>query len=273
MGGPRMILRVLVLESRMSDVLADLLHRAGWEPVCVPAVVEVDARAEEVRGPLQALCDRDVDWVVLLTGVGTERLQRFADQLGLTEPFLEALRTLPIVVRGPKPTAVLHRWGIRPTLQVPPPHTTAEVCVVLDTVELRGRRVFVQHYGELNEALRTYLLGRGARPVDAIPYRWAIPQEGASLREAVRGLVDGAYDALLVTSRPQVTHLFRVAEAMGLPEQLREALTHRVCVAAVGPVARRALEERGVRISVVPEHPKIGPLVHALQEHFQQRTG
>lgn len=257
--------RALVLESRMPDVLADLLRRAGWEPVCVPAVVEVDAEAEEVRAPLLALCDRKVDWVVLLTGVGTERLQRFADRLGLIEPFLEALRTLPVVVRGPKPTAVLHRWGIRPTLQAPPPHTTAEVCAVLDTVELEGRGVFVQHYGELNEALRTYLLGRGARPVDAMPYRWAIPQEGTYVREAVRGLVDGAHDALLVTSRPQVTHLFRVAEAMGLTEQLREALNHRVCVAAVGPVARRALEEQGVRVSVTPQSPKMGPLVAALR--------
>jgi uroporphyrinogen-III synthase len=265
--------RALVLESRMPDVLADLLRRAGWEPVCVPAVMEVDADLAEVRAPLQALCDRKVDWVVLQTGVGTERLQRFADRLGLLEPFLEALRTLPIVVRGPKPTAVLQRWGIRPALHAPSPHTTAEVCAVLDTVELQGRRVFVQHYGERNEALCTYLLRRGAHPVDAVPYRWAIPQEEASLREAVRGLVEGSYDALLVTSRPQVTHLFQVAEAMGLPEQLREALTHRVCVAAVGPVARQALEERGVRTSVVPEHPKMAPLVHALQEHLQQRTG
>lgn len=260
-----MSLRALVLESRMPDVLADLLRRAGWEPVCVPAVVEVDAEAEEVRAPLQAVCNREVEWVVLQTGVGTERLYRFADRLGLTGPFLEALRILPIVVRGPKPTAVLQRWGIRPALHAPSPHTTAEVCAVLDTVELQGRGVFVQHYGELNEALRTYLLQRGARPVDATPYRWALPEDLASLREAIRELVRGGFDALLVTSRPQVAHLFRVAEDLHLAEAVREVLNGRVTVAAVGPVARRALEERGVRVSVTPQSPKMGPLVAALR--------
>ena len=257
--------RALVLESRLPDVLAELLRRADWEPVCVPAVAEVDAQAEEVRAPLLALCGRKVDWVVLLTGVGTERLQRLADRLGLGGPFLEALRTLPIVVRGPKPTAVLHRWGIRPTLQAPAPHATAEVCAVLDTVELRGRGVFVQHYGELNEALRTYLLRRGARPVDAMPYRWAIPEDLSALREAIQGLVRGRFEALLVTSRPQVVHLFRVAEDLHLAQAVREALNGRVTVAAVGPVARRALEERGVRVSVTPQSPKMGPLVAALR--------
>ncbi len=267
-----MSLRVLVLESRMPDVLAGLVQRVGWEPVCVPAVVEVDADPEEVRAPLQVLCNREADWVVLLTGVGTERLRDLAGRLGFQGSLLEALRALPIVVRGPKPTAVLHRWGIRPALQAPPPHTTREVCAVLDTVELGGRGVFVQHYGELNEALRAYLLQRGARPVDAMPYRWALPQEGAPLRDAIQELVGGAFDALLVTSRPQVVHLFQVAQAVGLTEQLREVLNRQVCVAAVGPVARQSLEERGVRTSVVPEHPKMAPLVHSLQEHLQSRT-
>ncbi|MDR7439926.1 MAG: uroporphyrinogen-III synthase [Armatimonadota bacterium] len=261
--------RVLVLESRMPDVLVALGHQAGWEVICAPAVVEWDVDPEEVRAPLERLCAREVDWVVLQTGTGTERLYRLAEHLGLGQACLEALRTIPIAVRGPKPTAVLQRWGIRPTLAAPSPYTTAELCAALDPVPLASKTVFVQHYGERNEALRAYLLGRGAAVVDAQPYRWMLPPDPRPLREAVRDLVEGAFSALLVTSRPQVTHLFRVAEELGCAEMLREALNDRVTVAVVGPVSRQALLDRGVRVSVEPEHPKMKPLIDALREHLR----
>ncbi|MCS7172076.1 MAG: uroporphyrinogen-III synthase [Armatimonadetes bacterium] len=262
--------RVLVLESRMPEVLVHLIRREGWEPVCVPAVVEADADPEEVRKPLERLCVRGVDWVVLQTGTGAERLHRLADRLGLGQAYLEALRAVPIAVRGPKPTAVLRRWGIHPSLSAPSPYTTAELCATLDTVELQNRVVFVQHYGEVNEALRNHLTGRGTEVVDVQPYRWVLPADLRPLQEAVRGLVEGAFWAAVVTSRPQVIHLFRVAEEMGWAEALREALQGRVTVAAVGPVSRQALVARGVRVGVEPEHPKMGRLIEALRRYRRE---
>jgi len=147
---------VLVLESRFPAVLADLISRCGGQAVVAPAVVEVEAPASEVAEPLAALCRGAVDVAMLQTGVGTDRLHRQAGELGMTEAFGEVLRRLPLVVRGPKPAAVLHRWG-----------------------------VFIQHYGEINESLRAFVAGRAAVPVDALPYRWAIPEGSAPLRRAV----------------------------------------------------------------------------------------
>lgn len=259
--------RVLLLESRWPEVLADLVRRQGWEPVCAPAVEEVPAPAEEVAGPLKRLCSREVDWAVFLTGVGVQRLYDAAQALGLGEAFVEAVRHLPVAVRGPKPVAVLGRWGVRPRVSAPSPHTTAELCAALDAVDFRGRRVFVQHYGETNHRLRHYLLGRGAELVEAVPYRWALPQDTGPLASAARALASGELDALVVTSRPQVLHLFAVAEREGVEGALREALNTRVVVAAVGPTSRKTLEAFGVRVAVSPDHPKMGPLVAALASH------
>lgn len=259
--------RVLVLESRWPQVLADLVRQQGWEPVCAPAVEEVAVPAPEVARPLGRLCSRDVDWVVFFTGVGVQRLYEAAATLGLGEAFVQAVREIPVAVRGPKPVAVLGRWGVRPQVQAPSPHTTAELCRALDTVLLVGRRVFVQHYGEPNQALRDYLARRGAEAVDAVPYRWALPQDVRPLVRAVHAVLDGQVDALLVTSRPQVLHLFTVAEREGLSTALREALNDRVVVAAVGPTSRAALEACGVRVAVSPDHPKMAPLVDALRAY------
>jgi uroporphyrinogen-III synthase len=232
--------------------------------VCAPAVEEVPVPAEEVADPLRRLCALEVDWVVFLTGVGVERLYDAARQLKLAEALVHALQRVPVAVRGPKPVAVLGRWGVRPQVSAPSPHTTEELCAALDAVPLVGRRVFVQHYGEPNSRLRDFLVRRGAEVVDALPYRWALPRDAEALVSAVRALVAGHVDALVVTSRPQVLHLFQVAEREGLGEALRQALNERVVVAAVGPTSRQALQACGVRVDVSPQHPKMGPLVAAL---------
>lgn len=265
--------RVLVLEARLPSVLADLIDRHGGQAVSVPAVVEVEAPASEVAEPLTALCRGGVDMVVLQTGVGTDRLHRQAGAVGLTDAYLDALRRLPLVVRGPKPIAVLQRWGIRPTHAAPPPHTTTEICGVLDGLPLPGRRVFIQHYGEMNQTLRMFVIDRGAHPVDALPYRWGLPADPGPLRRAVEQLAREEFDAMLVTSRPQVANLFHIAEALGLAGALRDALNTRVAVAVIGPVARQALERRGVRAAVEPQLGKMAPLVRALDAYLKDRPG
>lgn len=262
--------RVLVLEARLPDILADLIARRGGDAVSVPAVVEVEVPAGEVAAPLTALCSKKVDMIVLQTGVGTKRLHTQATALALGDAYLEALRHLPVAVRGPKPTAVLHRWGIRPTISAPSPYTTAELCAALAGLSLTGKAVFVQHYGHPNEPLRDFLRSRKATTVDALPYRWALPGDPAPLRRAVEGLMRGEFDALMITSQPQVANLFAVADTLGATQALRQALNSRVTIAAVGPVARRALERHGVQVTVEPSAPKMAPLVRALAEHFAE---
>ncbi len=270
MGSPGSAARVLLLESRLQSVLADLVRQAGWEPLCAPAVREVEADPEEVRGPLERLCRGDVGLVVLQTGVGAARLEQLAHRLGLGEAFLQAVRTVPLALRGPKPASVAGRWGVRAAFAARSPYTTRELCLALDPAELAGRAVFVQHHGEPNGALASYLLGRGALPVDALPYRWALPEDPGPLRDAVGQVVRGEVDAVLVTSRAQVLHVFQVAAAMGMVDAFRRALNHTV-VGAVGPVARRALEDQGVRVAVEPPQPKMVPLVQSLRSHLDAR--
>jgi uroporphyrinogen-III synthase len=261
--------RVLILEARRPGVLADLVHGEGGDAVCVPAAVEAEAAAAELAAPLSALCRTRVDLVVLQTGVGAERLFRQATALGLGGAYLDALRHTPIAVRGPKPAAALHRWGIRPTFSAPSPYTTAELCAALAGVPFSGKTVFVQHYGQLNGVLRDFLRGRGARTVDALPYRWALPQDLDPLRRAIEHVLRLEFDAVVITSRPQIENLFAVAQTLGAGQALRDTLNTRVPVAAVGPVARRTLEAHGVRAAVEPSQPKMAPLVRALAAYFE----
>ena len=44
-------------------------------------------------------------------------------------------------------------------------------------------------------------------------------------------------------------------------------------VAAVGPTCHAILQAHGVDVQVIPEHPKMGPLVVALMRHLDRGVG
>jgi uroporphyrinogen-III synthase len=77
-------------------------------------------------------------------------------------------------------------------------------------------------------------------------------------------------DAIAFTTQIQCRHLFRVAAELGLCDQLVSALNANTVVAAVGPVCANVLQIFGVRPDVVPSRPKMGPMIAALAEYFQE---
>ena len=96
------------------------------------------------------------------------------------------------------------------------------------------------------------------------------PTTWARCRTWLRDLVKLEVDAVVFTSQVQWKHLLQVATALGLGDDLIHALNSHVVVAAVGPICSAALDAAGVHPQVVPDNPKMGPLVTALAEYFSQ---
>jgi uroporphyrinogen-III synthase len=59
---------------------------------------------------------------------------------------------------------------------------------------------------------------------------------------------------------------------MGLDRQLVQALDERVVVGAVGPTCEAILRVHGVKVDVIPEHPKMGPLIVTLMRHLERQA-
>jgi uroporphyrinogen-III synthase len=256
--------RVALLEARMESELASLVRRHGGEPVCVPALREVEREcAEEVRLAIDA-AERGAAVVVLATGVGLARWIAVAQTLGRADALRGGLAHATVVCRGPKPVAVLKREGLQAHVRAAAPHTTKELLAALDGVDVRAREAIVVHDGGASHAVPDALARRGARVLEVQPYLWALPNDLEPLRRLVRQVIAGGVDAVAVTTRVQATHLFEVAQAMGLRGGLADALGGRVVVAAVGPTCARALEELGAPPHVVPDQAKMGAMVMAL---------
>lgn len=261
--------RVLSFESRRSAELARLIATYRGVPLSAPAVREVPVEEnEETLQFANDLRDGAIDMVVFLTGVGARALLKVIEERQPRERFLEALRSVKVAARGPKPLAVLREWSVSVAAVAPAPCTWRELLRALDELPggLRGLRVAVQEYGAPNRDFLDALRERGVNVRTVTVYQWAMPEDAAPLRDAISSLIKGDVDAALFTTGIQVAHLFKIADEMNLRAALEKAFA-KILVASIGPSTSEALRNAGVSVDLEPTHPKMGVLVKEAAEH------
>ncbi|HEY3486464.1 MAG TPA: uroporphyrinogen-III synthase, partial [Gammaproteobacteria bacterium] len=214
--------------------------------------IEDASDAEPVNGWLRRYIESPFDDFIILTGEGIRRLRGFAARMGVEAQWIESLRRMRKLARGPKPGRALQEIGLKPELQAVEP-TTAGIIATLSGLELKGRRMAVQLYGEdPNEKLMTYLSGRGIKPDTVAPYRYASESDDSQVEDMIKLLIAGEIDAIAFTSSSQYQRLAEVAAKTGLREQLLLGLGKTI-VAAVGPVVAATIQADGVRVDMMPE--------------------
>jgi uroporphyrinogen-III synthase len=262
-------LRVLSFESRRAKEIAHLIANNGGQPVVAPSTREIATPNEDEQRLIQGILAGNFDAVIFMTGVGARALIEAADAVSSRQEFLASLGKLQVIVRGPKPAAVMRELNVPVALTVPEPNTWREIVKVLDEnpdfVPLRNRRIAVQEHGEPSPELYAALQERGAEVFSARVYRWELPEDLAPLQDAVRSLINNEIDIVLFTSSVQYVHAAKVAAQMGVEQQFKSAL-NRALVASIGPVASEALRKNGIRVDLEPSHPKMGFLVKQTAE-------
>lgn len=244
-----------------------MIRRHGGEPVSAPALREIPlTENKEAQDFGRRLLRGEIDVLVLLTGVGTRFLVQTLSSDIPFDDLVRAVAGLTTVARGPKPVAALRELKLSPTIAVPEPNTWRELLKALDErVDLRGKRVAVQEYGEENPELLAGLRERGAEVLRVPIYRWSLPEDLQPLRKAIEQITAGEIDIAVFMSAIQVEHLFQVAGEQAA-EPLRRAF-QRVVVASIGPICNVAIQRHGLTVDLEPEHSKLGSLISALAEH------
>jgi len=240
-------------ETRELDRLAQLLTEEGATTLRCPLVAIKDAPDQKpVEAWLGALAAGGMDDLVFLTGEGLRRLLAAADRIGLRAEVVAALGRARKITRGPKPARALKEVGLSSDLAAAVP-TSAGVIDELRALDLRGRRVGVQLYGEEpNRPLVDFLTDAGAQVLTVAPYVYASKSDDAAVGQLIDALAGARVDAITFTSGAQVERLWQVAASSGTEARLREGL-ERVRVASIGPIVDGALKAHGVRIDIMPE--------------------
>jgi len=190
-------LRVLSFESRRAKEIAQLITNNGGVPTVVPSTREIPEGPNEDEAKfIRGILGQQFDSVIFMTGVGSRVLIEAAEKVCPQQEFLDAFAKTRVVVRGPKPSAVMREFNIPVALTIPEPNTWREIVQALDaneeTVPLKGMRIVVQEHGEPSPQLYEALRQRGAEVFPVHVYRWELPEDTGPLKSAVRALVDGS---------------------------------------------------------------------------------
>lgn len=260
-------LRVCSFESRKQEEMRSLIERHGGSPTIAPSMREVPLEDNVAAFDfLERLLQAEFDAVIFMTGVGARALLEVVESRVPRTTFFDALNHCCVIVRGPKPTAVLREWGVRIDHRAPEPNTWRELLSVIDsglTLPTTGKKpvaIAIQEYGLPSEEFYSELSARGMS-VHPVPiYRWELPTDTAPLEAAIRATIAGEFDVLLLTSAQQIRNVLEVAERLQLRESFLAA-TRRCLVGSIGPTCSDALREAGLHIDLEPSHPHMGHLV------------
>jgi uroporphyrinogen-III synthase len=262
MSDPTMPLRVCSLESRRAEEMRSLIERHGATAFVAPSMRELPLDENPaVFSFLDELQGGRIEIVIFMTGVGARAVLDVVETKTTREAFFADLSRCTIVVRGPKPVAVLKEWGVRIDHRAPEPNTWRELLATLDAdVPLAGKSIALQEYGKPNAELLRALQDRGAKVLPVPVYRWDLPADVEPLQQAVHKIIAGEFDLLLITSAQQVQHLLLVAEQLGLRAECLAA-ANRCLIGSIGPTATETLDDVGLHADFEPSHPKMGTLV------------
>ena len=257
--------RVVSFESRRAIEMKRLISNYGGDPLVAPSMREVPLERNEQALAFAAdlFADR-FDMVLFLTGVGTRALGKVVETRYELGKFLDALRRVKIIARGPKPVAVLREWDVPIHIRVPEPNTWREILAELEPLPA-GKRIAVQEYGKSNTELLGALRAGGLEVTTVPVYQWDLPEDTGPLSEAIQTICSGQAAVALFTTSVQVDHVLKVASAMGCENQLRARL-NQMMIASIGPMASEALREHGLHVDFEPTHPKMGFLVKEAAE-------
>lgn len=264
--------RIVVPESRELDRFSAMLETYGATVLRCPLIlVRPLDETSALDSWLERLIAGDHDWLAFYTGEGVTHITARAEQLGRLEEAVTAFANARKIARGPKPGAALRKLGLAPELLTQAP-TTEGLLTTFEKLPLRGTCVGVQLYpGAPTDLLSEALHELGAEFDPILPYRYDSDEHDDEVASMILEMMNGRVDLIAFTSKLQVQRLLEVAERKGLATHLKHSL-EAITIAAVGPVAARAVEEAGGTVQVQPASSfHLKPLVREIVRAFRPR--
>lgn len=229
----------------------------GAIPVEVPTIaVEPPRSPAQMERAIKGLVDGRYHWIVFTSVNAVKATWEKLGEFGLDARALAGVRVAAV---GPKTAQAVRDLGIEPELlpkdnarnasglvDVFPPHDED-----LDPVD----RVLLPRADIATEVLVEGLIELGWEVDDVVAYRTV---RAAPPSPEIRDMIKtGGFDAVCFTSASTVKNLVGIA---GKPHS-------RTIIACIGPMAKQAAEEQGLRVDVMPEHAGVEDLVDALAAH------
>ena len=261
--------RVALVGPRKAEEQSAIVKNLGGIPLLRPAQGTVFLNDSNVKSEITRILEGHFDWLIVTTGVGTERLVKTAHEMGHEEAFLSTLKKMKIAARGYKTVNMLKKLGLTPVVR-DDDGSTAGLVRELSPYNFKGLRVALQLHGDPAPVLVEFLEQQEAEFREILPYKH-IPPESEVLDQLIKEILEGQIDAVSFTSTPQARFLFSYAKEIGVKDEVLDAFSKGVVALSVGKVTGQALREAGVQRIVMPEDERMGSALMALAQYYERR--
>jgi uroporphyrinogen-III synthase len=282
-------LRIAITGSRRAPELAHLVKNFGGIPHFAPTIA-IEAKQgipNEIENFITRIIEGSIDYVIFMTGPGVYLFMLAARNLGLENKLVEALNQIIIISRSFKPKYALAKHGVQTDI-VPEENTSEGIARVLSNYDLQNKKIAILCHGSYPVGLKEQLKTAGAQVIEYSIYKYSLElnENGAKILksmgfeyktpeeqkviELIEEINNGLIDAITFTSPPAVHGLFNIAEVHHMKESLQSSLNNYMIIVAVGPSTKKALEQYSVKVDVIPKVYKIGPMIKALSDYFDQ---
>jgi uroporphyrinogen-III synthase len=280
---------IAVTGSRRAHELAHIIRSFGGRPYIAPTIgIEItESSVEQGKQFIMKILREKPDYIVFMTGPGVYSLMNIAKESGIQDLLITALHNTLIVCRSDKPKIVLSHFKLKTNLIPRKENTARGILRLLQNYDLQDKKIAIFWHGSYSRELRDELQKSGANVFESFIYTYSskldtagaliLEKMGFKYESPVESIVvkliedmnSGMIDVITFTSPPSAKELFRIATKHDLEMSLKKSLNSEIIVAVVGPSTRRALEENNVKVDVMPEIYKMGPMISALSDFFK----
>ncbi|WP_017727688.1 uroporphyrinogen-III synthase [Halalkalibacterium ligniniphilum] len=261
--------RVAIAGSRKTEEMSTLIEKQGGTAFVRPLQGTVFLAQKEIEPKLKQFVEHGADWVIFTTGIGTDALFNFSEQLGVHDQFLNVLHDAKIASRGYKTLAALKKRNIKP-LVVDEDGTMNGLMEQLKKYDFSSKRIMVQLHGVSSPVLRAFFNDKGATVTELLPYQHIAPDE-KTIEQLLFELMNDKLDALCFTTAIQVRSLFDYARNKAAHGNLLTVFKNSVVAVSVGKVTTEALRDEGVERIVAPEHERMGAMIMELARYYGEK--
>ncbi|WP_100372890.1 uroporphyrinogen-III synthase [Bacillus sp. FJAT-45037] len=259
--------KIVLAASRKVEEMSTLIEKQGGEVLVRSMQGTIYVAEESSINELKSVIEQGVDWFVLTTGIGTNKLLELARGAGLEEELIQLLKETKIAARGYKTKNALKELGITPTIS-DDDGTTNGLIRALSEMDFKYKRVALQLHGVSSPNLTEFFHQKEATLSEILPYRHIAPKE-EDVKLLYKEVMNHEIDAVCFTTILQVRALYEYAKQRNKNQQLTACFNEQVIAVAVGKVTLEGLTDQQVTRFVVPQRERMGAMVVELAKYVQ----
>lgn len=250
---------VITQAAHQAPAFATLLEQWGAVPLLYPCIaIQPPGDLTPLDSSLRLAAQGGFDWLVLTSANAVRSVAQRLTALAVAPQRLSALRIA--VVGAATARCVQEELGLEVAV-VPQEEVAEGLADALEAAVRPGERILLPQSALARDVLRKRLTARGASVHPVVAYETVRGEGGVDLPYL---LPQRQIDAVTLASASAFRFLLeRLTKEGGEPARL-----HSVCLACIGPITARAVQEAGFTPAVISMQQNLEGLATALADYF-----